>query len=227
MKIKLFTIPNLLTLCNLLSGCGAVLCALNRGDMSLAFWLIVLAAVFDFLDGFVARLLHSSSPIGKELDSLADVISFGLAPTSVLFCMYAGVGGNEWYGYLVFVLAAFSALRLAKFNIDENQTTQFIGLPTPAAALFVASAGYLFEAGLYTVRPVYVVGIAVVLSYFLVCSTPMFALKFKHYGIRGNELRYGFLLVCAAGLVFWQIAAVPFIIMLYILVSVVRRLIQR
>ncbi|MEG0499322.1 MAG: CDP-alcohol phosphatidyltransferase family protein, partial [Alistipes sp.] len=126
MKIKLITIPNLLTLSNLLCGSLAVVSALVWGDLVTAFWLIITAAVFDFFDGFVARLLHQTSPIGVELDSLADDISFGFAPAAVLFTLYAQSPAGceacaEWLAYAqygVFIIAAFSALRLAKFNID-------------------------------------------------------------------------------------------------------------
>lgn len=223
MKIRLFTIPNILTLCNLLCGSVAVLFALRFDDIQISFYLIIAAAIFDFLDGFVARLLKSYSPVGKELDSLADVISFGMAPSSILFSMYQLAGGTGWWGYAVFILAAFSALRLAKFNIDENQAYGFIGMPTPAAALFVSASGYLFAAGLYILNPYYTIGIAVVLSYFLVSNIPMFALKFTHYGFKGNELRYTFCLLSIVGLILWGIVAIPFIIMAYVLVSVIRR----
>lgn len=223
MKIRLFTIPNILTLCNLLCGSVAVLFALRFDDIQISFYLIIAAAIFDFLDGFVARLLKSYSPVGKELDSLADVISFGMAPSSILFSMYQLAGGTGWWGYAVFILAAFSALRLAKFNIDENQAYGFIGMPTPAAALFVSASGYLFAAGLYILNPYYTIGIAVVLSYFLVSNIPMFALKFTHYGFKGNELRYTFCLLSIVCVILWGIVAIPFIIMAYVLVSVIRR----
>ena len=194
MKIKLFTIPNLLTLSNLFCGSAAVVSALVWGDLKLAFGLMVLAAVFDFFDGFAARLLNQSSPIGLQLDSLADDISFGLAPAAIMYSLYQWMPGiwlPEGYpGLVVFVFTACAALRLAKFNIDENQTTQFIGLPSPASALLVAASGYLVGTGQYAVGPWFAVGLAAVLSYLLVCNVPMFALKFKHYGFRGNEVRY-------------------------------------
>lgn len=221
MKIKLFTIPNILTLCNLLCGSLAAVFALRFDDIQISFWLIVAAAVFDFFDGLAARLLGSYSAIGKELDSLADVISFGFAPSAVLFSMYQSSGGIGLPGYLVFLLAAFSALRLAKFNIDERQTLGFIGMPTPAAALFVAAAGYVMAAGIYTVHPYAVIAAALVLSALLVCNLPMFALKFKAYGFRGNEVRYLFALVSLVALLVWGIVAVPFIILAYVAVSAV------
>ena len=220
MKIKLFTIPNILTLCNLLSGCAAAVFALCVNDLQWAFWCVVVAAVFDFLDGFVARLLKSHSAIGKELDSLADMVSFGFAPAAVLYTMYAMTGGSDVWGFAVFVVAAFSALRLAKFNLDENQTTQFIGLPTPACALFFVSAGYLMQAGAFTAPAWVMIAAAVVFAGLLVCNVPMFALKFTHYRFAGNRVRYVFALcslaaLCAAGLrrfrlSFWLISSFPY-----------------
>lgn len=223
MKIKLFTFPNILTLCNLLCGAGATVAALRYGDLFWPLVLIVTAAVFDFLDGFAARLLNSYSPLGKELDSLADCISFGMAPAAVLLNVYYAAGGEGLWGYSVFVLAAFSALRLAKFNIDENQTTQFIGLPSPASALLVAASGYMVGTGQYAVGPWFAVGLAAVLSYLLVCNVPMFALKFKHYGFRGNEVRYIFAVCALLSLAIWHIVAIPFIIVAYVAVSLAVR----
>lgn len=221
MKIRLLTLPNILTLCNLLCGAAAAVSALRFGDLQWPLLFIVMAAVFDFLDGFAARLFKSYSPLGKELDSLADCVSFGFAPSAILLNIYEASGGVEPWGYLVFVLAAFSALRLAKFNIDENQSTQFIGMPTPAAALMVASSGYLVGTGMYAVNPWFAVLLAFVLSYLLVCKVPMFALKFKHYGFRGNEVRYLFAGCAVVALVIWQILAIPFIILAYVALSMV------
>lgn len=221
MKIRLLTLPNILTLCNLLCGAAAAVSALRFENLQWPLLFIVMAAVFDFLDGFAARLFKSYSPLGKELDSLADCVSFGFAPSAILLNIYEASGGVEPWGYLVFVLAAFSALRLAKFNIDENQSTQFIGMPTPAAALMVASSGYLVGTGMYAVNPWFAVLLAFVLSYLLVCKVPMFALKFKHYGFRGNEVRYIFAGCAVVALIIWKILAIPFIIMAYVAVSMV------
>lgn len=221
MKIRLLTLPNILTLCNLLCGAAAAVSALRFGNLQWPLLFIVMAAVFDFLDGFAARLFKSYSPLGKELDSLADCVSFGFAPSAILLNIYEANGGVEPWGYLVFVLAAFSALRLAKFNIDENQSTQFIGMPTPAAALMVASSGYLVGTGMYAVNPWFAVLLAFLLSYLLVCKVPMFALKFKHYGFRGNEVRYLFAGCAVVALAIWQILAIPFIILAYVALSMV------
>lgn len=220
-KITLFTIPNLLTLCNLVSGSLAVVFTLRYDGLQMAFFMIVAAAVFDFLDGFSARLFHSNSLLGVQLDSLSDVVSFGVAPSAILLSMFESSGGVGEIGYGVFILAAFSALRLAKFNIDERQHDTFIGLPTPAAALFVASAGYMFEAKLFTVHPAVILAVALVLAVLLVSEIPMFALKFKHYGFRGNEIRYLFLGVSLIALLIGGFGAISGIILLYILVSIV------
>ncbi|MEG2613817.1 MAG: CDP-diacylglycerol--serine O-phosphatidyltransferase [Alistipes sp.] len=230
MKIKLITIPNLLTLSNLLCGSLAVVSALVWGDLVTAFWLIITAAVFDFFDGFVARLLHQTSPIGVELDSLADDISFGFAPAAILFTLYAQSPAGceacaEWLAYAqygVFIIAAFSALRLAKFNIDETQHTEFCGLPTPANTLFCASLGLLSQTDGLVLSQLTILVIAVVMSWLLVSPIRMFALKFAGFGWRGNELRYSFIIASAVLAVVFRTSAVPLIIALYIVISTVR-----
>ncbi len=231
MKIKLFTIPNLLTLSNLLCGAFALVAVLAHGDLTLAFWLMILAAVFDFLDGFVARLLGQSGPLGVQLDSLADDITFGLLPAAILFA----VGGRMpslfalpgWTLWAVFVLAAFSALRLARFNIDDTQHTEFRGLPTPAAALFCASLGMLAERDLLTIPCEAVLALAAVLSLLLVSPVRMFSLKFHGFGWAGNELRYAFLAACAVLVASLRMWSLPAIIALYVGLSTLRWVLQR
>ncbi len=223
-------IPNIITSCNLISGCIAT-CYAFLGQTEIALLWIVIGAVFDFFDGMSARLLKVSSPIGKELDSLADDITFGVAPSTILFYQltvldYPGFlePFREYIPYLAFIMAAFSALRLAKFNLDERQTLGFIGLPTPANALFWGSlvVGY----GKYLESVEYMSLLLIVLMFvscwLLVCEVPMFALKFKHWGINepGNLVKYGFMLFSACVLIFGQVAGIALIIIAYILVSI-------
>ena len=225
MKIKLFTIPNLLTLSNLFCGSAAVVSALVWGDLKLAFGLMVLAAVFDFFDGFAARLLNQSSPIGLQLDSLADDISFGLAPAAIMYSLYQWMPGiwlPEGYpGLAVFVFTACAALRLAKFNIDETQHTEFCGLPTPANALFFISLGWIkvktgFDLGYWLLL------LIPVMSWLLVSPVRMFAFKFQHFAWKGNGVRYVFIVSAALLLAVLGVRAVPVVIVLYIATSVVR-----
>lgn len=193
-------VPNFITCSNLVSGCIATVFALG-GDASMTLLWIVVGAVFDFFDGMSARLLNVSSPIGKELDSLADDVTFGVAPACIVFNFLSGVHQHfVLFPFIAFLIAAFSALRLAKFNLDERQTTSFIGLPTPANALFwgalIVSMGEKLQSSPY------LVGVVVVLiflsCYLLVAELPLFALKFKHWGWKGNEVKYTYVLTSAA-----------------------------
>ena len=230
MKIKLFTIPNLLTLMNLLCGAVAVVRTLSCGDLTGAFWWIVLAAVFDFLDGFAARLLHCPSPLGIQLDSLADDISFGLAPGTILFVLYERMPGlwlNEWFGYIVFIFSAFAALRLAKFNVDDTQHTEFCGLPTPAATLLCTSIAMLAETQGFVLLREWVLVLAVAAAVLMISPVRMFSLKFQGFGWKGNEIRYAFLLISCVLLAVMQVCAVPVIMLLYVLISTVRWLFVR
>lgn len=230
MKIKFFTIPNLLTLGNLLCGSCAAIVLLTSGDFATAFWLVVAAAVCDFFDGFAARLLGCASPIGVQLDSLADMVSFGLVPALALFSMYgaapamsglsdAAAGAAQ---YVTLIVAAFSALRLAKFNVDDSQHTEFCGLPTPANGLLCLSLGMLVQGGALVMPKEAVLATAVVTAFLLISPIRMFALKFKGFGWRGNELRYSFIILAAAIAALLTRYAVPVIILLYIIVSTVR-----
>ena len=224
-------IPNTLTLCNLICGCIAAYMALQpEPQYATAFYFIIGGAVFDFFDGFAARLLHVSSPLGKELDSLADDITFGMAPAAIVFAMLrqtvpAIVPEGHWAAtalpFAAFLIAAFSALRLAKFNLDERQTTSFIGLPTPANALFwgaLATAAHTHIATTPWAAWTLLAGV-VASSLILVAEVPMFALKFKHFGWKGNALRYTFLIVSAALIISFGLVAVALAVVLYVLLS--------
>ena len=220
-------IPNTITCCNLISGCIATLSAF-MGEIHMALLWIIIGAIFDFFDGMSARLLHVSSPIGKELDSLADDITFGMAPAAIVFyemgimeypAFLAPV--QPYMPFVAFLIAAFSALRLAKFNLDERQAMGFIGLPTPANALFwgalLVGAGDFIE---NTTWMVPVVIVMILLScWLLVSEIPMFALKFKHWGWKGNEVKYLFLITCVPLLIVFGVTAFAIIIAWYVLLS--------
>ncbi len=179
MRIRLFTIPNLLTLSNLVCGAMGVVAALADRNLTAAFALMVAAAVFDFFDGFAARRRGQCGPLGVQLDSLADDVSFGLLPATMLYVLYERMPGlwlPDWAGAAVLVVAACAALRLAKFNIDSTQRTEFCGLPSPAAALLCASLGMLAQRQGVTVLREGVVAVAVAVSWLLVSDIRMFAL---------------------------------------------------
>lgn len=227
MKIRLFTVPNMLTLANLLAGSVAVIFTLVYHAYETAFWLIVAAAIFDFFDGFAARLLKQTSPLGVQLDSLADDVTFGLAPAIVMFDLYvhsssyynlnAEVMG--WMKYVVLIIAAFSVLRLAKFNIDTTQSTEFEGLPTPANALMLMSLAVLAETGRVVLYQEHILLISIAASLLLISPIRMFALKFKSFGIKGNELRYGFIVAALLMIILMPAYALLAIIVLYIVIS--------
>ncbi len=226
MEIKLFTIPNIITLMNLVSGSMAVIIALTTGNMLHAALCIVLAAVFDFFDGFAARLLKQTSPLGVQLDSLADIVSFGLAPSVMLYATYNTLSPALVQGFslapVALILVAFSALRLAKFNIDTTQTTEFVGMPTPAAALFAAPTMAIIQTKGIQMPSEVIVVIAVVLALLLISPVRMFSLKFHGFGWAENKLRYSFLVVSVAMIAAMPTLSVPAIIVLYTFISVVR-----
>jgi len=221
--MKLLNIPNTITCLNLISGCIATYWAF-QGDYRMALLFIVIGAVFDFFDGMVARLLHVSSPIGKELDSLADDITFGFAPSAIIFSYLSHLTSyiSPLIPYLAFIMAAFSALRLAKFNLDERQALGFIGLPTPANALFWgALIGGLqgYDIHFEGIEWCIIAGIFIS-SYLLISEIPMFALKFKTWGWKGNEIKYIFLLTCIP-MLFLGIFGLAAIIAWYVILSAV------
>ncbi len=230
MKIRLFTIPNMLTLSNLLCGSLAVITTLRTGDYKFAFMLVILAAVFDFFDGFVARLLKQCSPLGLQLDSLADMVSFGLAPSLIMMTLFerseklcSAPLWCEWGHFIPLIIVALSALRLAKFNIDETQCSEFVGLPTPACALFCVSIGLLYAEG-FALSGELIAGISVLLALLLISPIKMFALKFKGAGWKGNEIRYCFVLVATALVVVFKLHSLPLIVALYIVLSTILHL---
>lgn len=220
-------IPNAITCCNLFSGCVACVMAL-QGDFVSALWFIVLGAVFDFFDGMVARMLKVSSPLGVQMDSLADDITFGLAPATVVFSFMRTLPLPAFMlpvadvlPYYAFLIAVFSAVRLAKFNIDTRQTTSFIGLPTPANALFWVSlvaglGGWITE---LNAGWLLMIGLITLFAYLLVAEIPMFSLKFKSFAWESNKARYIFL-ICSIPMLLLGITAALAIIAWYLLLSV-------
>lgn len=198
-------IPNTITCCNLISGCIATCFAFFHSPDLALLWIII-GATFDFFDGMSARLLKVSSPIGKELDSLADDVTFGVAPSTIIFSQLIVMDFPQSLGmigdylpFAAYIMAAFSALRLAKFNLDKRQTMGFIGLPTPANALFWGSFIVGLNPWIDTINHGWLLLIVMVLvsSWLLISEIPMFALKFKHWGWKGNELRYTFISLTA------------------------------
>lgn len=217
-------IPNTITCCNLISGCIATGCAFY-GQYQWAVLMIIVGAVFDFFDGMTARALGVSSPIGKELDSLADVVTFGVAPSAIIFYLFHEVHYPQvleplknFIPYTAFIMAAFSALRLAKFNLDERQTMGFIGLPTPANALFWGSLVLGQHAFLVSLKfnAVFLFLFMLLFCMLLVCEVPMLALKFKELSWEKNKVKYIFLLGCLpcfllgtscfAAIILWYVA---------------------
>lgn len=215
-------LPNTLTSLNLLSGCLGIVAVL-QGPAHHAVWYVIAACVFDFFDGFTARALNVSSPIGKELDSLADMVSFGVLPSLVMYRMIDTQSSSEWLPYAAFSLAVFSALRLAKFNIDETQREHFVGLPTPANALFITSLVYLATPfDIVISQDFALIGINLTFSFLLVAPFELFALKFKSYTWTGNELKFTFVAFSILLLAIWQLAAMPFVILTYVAVSLLK-----
>jgi CDP-diacylglycerol--serine O-phosphatidyltransferase len=207
---------------NLLCGCIGLVMAL-RGHLETASWLIFLAAVLDFGDGFVARLVKVSGPFGKELDSLADVVTFGVLPATIVFQLawFQGLGVISYGAFLIAVLAA---LRLANFNIDTRQSESFIGLPVPANTLVIAAFPLMeryqpqFDA---IWKNDIALGMMIAFSFMMVSEVPLFALKFKSFGWTENRVKFSFLIASLLLLLFLQFAAIPLIILLYIIVSLI------
>lgn len=236
-------IPNLITSMNVISGTLSVFMVMY-GQVELAAALILLAMVFDFFDGFAARLLHVKSEMGKELDSLADMVSFGVAPAIlahflIKMTLFGGVmgdlqdlpAGQQVLLFVPLLIPAFSAYRLAKFNLDPRQSISFIGMPTPANALFWVALVF----GFYYTPDIYIslfdsvwtlVLCVVILSILLICELPMFSLKASGFGWKGNKIRYCFLMSLLVLALFFGKAIMVFVIPLYIFFSVIAALMK-
>lgn len=224
-------IPNFITCCNLFSGCVASVMAF-QANYEAAILCIIFGATFDFFDGMLARLFRVSGPLGKELDSLADDITFGFAPAAIVFSLFKEVhypdflaSVTDYFPYTAFIIAVFSALRLGKFNIDPRQSSSFIGLPTPANALFWGSlvvGGHSFLTS-ESFNAVYLFILVLVMSYLLIAELPMFSLKFKDLSWKANKTSYIFLLVCIPLLVVFRISGFSAIILWYILLSLLTK----
>jgi len=226
-------IPNAITCLNLFSGCLALYFAF-QGELVTTAYLVGIAAIFDFLDGMLARLLKAYSEIGKQLDSLADMVSFGVVPGTIMFMLLqraeTPLTGTPaaLLPFLGFLITIFSALRLAKFNIDTRQTSSFIGLPTPACTLFVASLPLILETGdllhyAIILNPFVLLALTVLLSFLLVAELPLFALKFSSLAWQENAVRFIFLGLSLILLALLNFAAIPLIIVLYILLSIIKK----
>lgn len=226
-------LPNIITLINLFCGLMAII-SLLYGQFTQAIILVFLGGLADFLDGMVARLLKVNSPVGKELDSLADMVTFGVVPGMVVFILLNKGGAIPvwsefpWYATPAFLITLFSALRLAKFNLDTRQTENFIGLATPAATLFIIGILLIYMNDSFgwanvVVHPIFLYFIIISLSLLLVSEIPMFSLKFKSLKWVGNQKRYIFAIVSVLFIAFFREASLSMIIFFYIIMNLANR----
>jgi CDP-diacylglycerol--serine O-phosphatidyltransferase len=221
-------IPNTVTCLNLFSGCLGIVFAFN-GELVFASYAILIAAILDFLDGMLARLLKAYSELGKQLDSLADMVSFGVLPSVIIYHLFlksTDLNSENWINYSAFIIAVFSGLRLAKFNIDTRQSENFIGLPTPANALLIASFPIMLEENdsifmNYIMNPNALLVFSLLISFLLISEIPLLSLKFKTISFSENILRY---LLIGSSLIFialLQFTAIPIILALYLMISMI------
>lgn len=236
MKIHL---PNVITLLNLFCGCCALVAVMN-GNIMAAFWFLFIGGWADFFDGFVARWLNVHSPLGKELDSLADMVSFGVVPGMMIYYLLSlsyldtpqSISGLIIPALPGFLLTLFAGLRLAKFNLDERQTEDFIGLPSPALTVFITGLTVIYHYdsfgwGDWITEPLFLYLITAVFSYLLVAEIPIFGFKFKHRGWRGNEWRYSFILLFILFLIIFREAAFSLVIVSYVIFALIRNLLKK
>ncbi|WP_417887327.1 CDP-alcohol phosphatidyltransferase family protein [Zunongwangia sp.] len=237
-------IPNCITLLNLLSGSIATILAVQGNLIGAAFF-VCLGIFFDFFDGLAARALNVKSEVGLQLDSLADVVTSGVVPGIVMFQLLNSAlpgadaitewsGDSNWFDFDFNPVAIFglliilgSGFRLAKFNVDDRQTDSFIGLPTPANALLILSLPLIltYQSGSFATDIIlnewFLIGLTILSVVMLNAELPLFALKFKQWGFKGNEVRYIFIALCAVFLILFQFLAIPLIILSYVLLSLI------
>jgi CDP-diacylglycerol--serine O-phosphatidyltransferase len=223
-------LPNAITCANLFSGCVGIVFAF-QDNLVVAAYCIFLSAIFDFFDGLASRVLQSFSGIGKDLDSLADMVSFGVLPSVILYELFLQAPQIEhisnFLNFIAFLLPVFSALRLAKFNIDTRQAENFIGLPTPANAILIASFPLILrEHNLiftdYILNPYFLSCFVLIMCALLVAEMPLMSLKFKNRDFNKNIFRYLLLLFSAILILFFKFAAIPVVILMYITLSVIQ-----
>lgn len=232
-------IPNAITAANLFFGCLSIIATFDE-NLSLAAGYIVVAALLDYVDGFIARILNAHSEIGKQLDSLADVVSFGVAPGMIFYALsgkYLFFDENFIQfvpliivlSYTPLLIPIFSGIRLAKFNIDPRQSDSFIGVPTPAIALFICSIPFVIEGGPVFAEHVFksfwfIILFPFVASYLLVAEIPLIALKFKTFGWEVNKIRYILIIACILLISFFKYFGISLSILLYVLLSLINNL---
>ncbi|MDB5009010.1 MAG: CDP-diacylglycerol--serine O-phosphatidyltransferase [Mucilaginibacter sp.] len=231
MKIRLKKhLPNAITCANLFSGCIGIVLAF-KGELIAAAYAIFLSAIFDFFDGLASRVLKAFSGIGKDLDSLADIVSFGVLPAVIMYQLLLQARQidniSPYLNFIAFLIPVFSALRLAKFNVDTRQAEHFIGLPTPANAILIASFPLILDHHNryftpYLVNPYVLSCFIVVMCSLLVVEVPMMSLKFKNSDFNENIFRYLLLLFSAILILFFKFAAVPVVIFIYITLSIIQ-----
>ncbi len=222
-------LPNAITCANLFSGCLGIVFAFQN-NLLFASYAIFIAAIFDFFDGFAARMLKAYSSLGKELDSLADMVSFGVLPSAILYQLFLQAPQidnlSKYLNFIAFLIPVFSAWRLAKFNIDDRQAEIFIGLPTPANAILIASFPFILKQGYfysdYILNPYFLSCFVLVMCVLLVAEIPLISLKFKNYTFDENIYRYLLLVLSAIVIVMFKFAAIPIIIFIYIILSIIQ-----
>lgn len=229
--MKLFTIPNLLTLGNLFCGCLAIIYLSTYNLVEVPYTLLVLIGLslfFDLLDGMVARAMKINSEIGVQLDSLADMVTFGFVPGLMMLILLGDFEINpsesSFLPFIGFLITLFSALRLAKFNVDTEQTTYFKGLATPANTILIFSLFWIQNQNGFILSKEYdlyfLIGITILSCYLLIANLPLFSFKFKGFSWKDNDYKYLFLIISLILLVLFQMNSVPFIILLYIITSI-------